>query len=120
MKQMNKYALSKAYVGEWPKVLGTIDRLHGKNGSPAELNAMPFLMVYSNAPEYMGSNYRQALHSEGTGPRASHAFKFGNEMSLVHTYRSVVKLAAAEVERRSGNKGIVQALQNIEEKREKI
>jgi hypothetical protein len=97
---MNKYALSKAYVGEWYKVLGTVDRLHSKNGSPTELNAMPFLMVYSNAPEYMGSNYRKALHSEGTGSRASHAFKFGNEMHLVNTYRDVVQMAAEEVSRR--------------------
>jgi hypothetical protein len=100
IKQMNKYALSKGYVGEWYKVLGTVDRLHSKNGTATELNVMPFLMVYSNAPEYMGSNFRKALHSEGTGPRASHAFKFGNEMHLVNTYRSVVQMAAEEVSRR--------------------
>ena len=117
---MNKYALSKGYVGEWYKVLGTVDRLHTKNGSPAELNAMPFLMVYSNAPEYMGSNFRKALHSEGTGPRASHAFKFGNEMPLVKTYRSVVQIAAKEVARRTGKSEIIHKLEKIEEKRRKI
>jgi hypothetical protein len=120
MKQMNKYALSKAYVWEWYKVLGTGDKLHSKNGSAAELNAMPFLMVYSNAPEYMGSNFRQALHSQGTGKRASHAFKFGNEMSLVNTYRSVVQMAAIEVGRRTNNNKIVEELNAIEAKRKSI
>ena len=66
IKQMNKYALSKGYVGEWYKVLGTMDRIHSKNGSPTELNVMPFTMLMSNAPEYMGSAFRKALHSEGT------------------------------------------------------
>ncbi len=124
IKQMNKYAHSKGYVGEWYKVLGTIDRLHSKNGSPTELNVMPFLMVYSNAPEYMGSNFRKALHSEGTGARASHAFKFGNEISLVNTYRSVVQIAAKEVDRRNMANGrtssVFDELKKIEDKRKEV
>ena len=61
---MNKYALSKGNVGEWWKVVGCIDRLHTKNGSSVDLNAMPFTILMSNAPEYMGSDFRRALHTE--------------------------------------------------------
>jgi hypothetical protein len=124
IQQMNKYALSKGNVGEWWKAFGTIDRLHTKNGSPVELNAIPFIMVMSNAPEYMGSEFRKALHGEWNGARASHAFKFGNEMSYINIYRSVVGIAAKEVERRVRKRGwttgIVSAIEEIEKKRSKI
>ncbi len=105
IKQMNRYALSKLNVGEAWKAMGCIDRLHTKNWSPTELNAIPFTLLMSNMPEYMGSEFRKALHSEWTWQRASHAFKFGNEMSLVNTYRNVVWIAAKEVDRRNRQKG---------------
>lgn len=124
IKQMNKYALSKLNVGEWYKVLGTIDRIHSKNGNAVELNAIPFTLLMSNLPEYMGSEFRKSLHSEWTGPRASHAFKFGNEMWLVNTYRGVVMLAAKEIERRHRGRWssikIVSELEKIEENRNHI
>jgi hypothetical protein len=119
IKQMNKYALSKWNVGEWWKVMGCIDRLHTKNGSPVDLNAMPFTILMSNAPEFMGSELRKTLHGEWNGNRATHAFKFGNELSYVQTYRDSVMLAAKEIDRRNGTSAAV-ALKKIEEKRKHI
>jgi hypothetical protein len=119
IKQMNKYALSKGNVGEWWKVIGCVDRLHTKNGSAVDLNAMPFTMLMSNAPEFMGSELRKTLHGEWNGNRASHAFKFGNELTYVQTYRDSVMLAAKEIDRRHGTNSAT-ALQKIEEIRRHI
>jgi len=118
---MNKYALSKLNVGEAYKVIGCIDRIHTKNGSPMELNHIPFTILMSNMPEYMGSEFRKMLHGEGNGDRASHAFKFGNELPYVRTYRSVVMKAAQELDRRKNTGGkIAKQLASIEEKRRTI
>lgn len=73
----------------------------------------------SNAPEFMGSELRKTLHGEGNGNRATHAFKFGNELTYVQTYRDTVMLAAKEIDRRNGTSSAT-ALQKIEVMRKHI
>lgn len=121
IKQLNKYALSKLAVGEGYKTIGAIDRIFDKNGGPVDLNKIPFTMVMSNMPEYLGSEYRKMMHSEATGKlRNTHAFMFGNELEFVRNYRNVVALAAKEADRRSGTTEISKALAEIEADRKKV
>lgn len=119
--QMNDYALSKLNVGEWYKALKTIKRIYGKNGDAVSLNAIPFTMLMSNVPEYLGTDFASKLHKEATGgeARSTHAFAFGNTIHHVQTYRNMVWEAAEELARR-GNTAALAELASIEKKRKEI
>ena len=119
--QMNDYALSKLNVGEGYKAFGTLDRIYGKNGDEVQVNTMPFTMVMSNVPEYLGTEFGKRLHSQAVGEqvRTTHALAFGNDMNQIKKYRNMVWEAAEELNRR-GNSVPLAELREIEEARKKV
>ncbi len=102
--QMNDYAMSKLNVWEAYKAIACIDRIYGKNGGPVQLNAIPFVLVMSNMPELLGTEFGHRLHKQATGEqiRSSHALAFGNDTKKVAIYRDMVTQAVKEIDRRWG------------------
>lgn len=121
LDQMNDYALSKLNVGEWYKALKTLGRIYGKNGGAVGLNTIPFTLLMSNMPEYLGTDFCRKIHSEATGKdaRSTHALAFGNDLNHVKTYRNMVWEAAEELSRR-GNSWVLAALSEIEKTRKDL
>jgi hypothetical protein len=102
--QMNDYAMSKLNVWEAYKAIACIDRIYGKNGGPVQLNAIPFVLVMSNMPELLGTEFGHRLHKQATGEqiRSSHALAFGNDTKKVAIYRDMVDQVVSEIDKRWG------------------
>lgn len=120
--QMNDYAMSKLNVWEAYKAIACIDRIYGKNGGPVQLNAIPFVLVMSNMPELLGTEFGHRLHKQATGEqiRSSHALAFGNDTNKVAIYRNMVDQVVKELDHRWGTGTEIMAdyvkLQQLKEK----